>query len=950
MTEGALIPANGAWVLSSGSSDRPLPGVVRASHKSPKGVSLTVTWTGTGVSEVIPLHTVACGLRPGYTVLHVPASTFEKSLGYGVVESLRTLGKRTQALVDFVAEGHRIWVPWQRLRFIKDARFRFRTGDQGGSDAAERFRLRSLAHALALWNENTGALSHFDIDPLPHQIHLVHHILGSGNLNWLIADDVGLGKTIEAGLLIAALRQRGIARRILIVVPAGLTRQWQEDLKYKFGLDDFLIYGSDFTISDPVHWKLYDRVITSLDKAKGEAHLPKLMEAEDWDLVIFDEAHRLSRRQYGTKFEKSDRFRLAEALREKTRNVVMLTATPHQGNQSQFQALLELLRPELRDRFAMLDVDSSVLAKMVFRNRKSDVTDIDGNFVFHGQTSRMVQVDSSPELRELEAQLRAYLKLGYQAAERVGRRRGSAIGFVMTVYRKLAASSIRTLQLALTRRLSRLTSEAASARFLGDLGDERFEGEYEEARVGIDEAREEFFFGEVEKLKTLIEECRVACEEDDKMDAFLDRVIAPITHANSTERVLVFTEYRGTQDYIVEQLAARYGADKVDIINGSMDVDERRAAIARFEGAGQFLVSTEAGGEGLNLHRRCHMLVNYDLPWNPMRLAQRIGRLYRYGQQHHVVAINLQGVASADDQVVSNMYARLQQVAADMAGVDQTPSENLVSDIVGELASLLDVEEILEKAATAGVRRTEENIEEAMRRARETAELQLDLFQHAVSYDADELRAGFRVGVPHLKAFVFGMVTLLGGAIRESRRFPGEAWRIEVPADARLPRLGREGRVTFSRDLRQQAVELEMLDLDHPFVQDLLSRARSYDFQGLTAGATLSGYGHVVTAMLRWQDERGQRLRQEFLAVAVDSEGQLHANPPGVVSWFLEPMDTDRWQVDRDATREVHDNVERFIDNQLARKSNASLHPENREWLGAAWCREAAMDEGRGAA
>ena len=109
--EGTLIPASGAWVLSSGSSGRKFPGVVQASHKSPKGVSLTVTWTGTGVSEVIPLHMVECGLRPGYTVLHVPASTFEKSLGYGVVESLRTLGKRTQALVDFVAEGHRTWVP-----------------------------------------------------------------------------------------------------------------------------------------------------------------------------------------------------------------------------------------------------------------------------------------------------------------------------------------------------------------------------------------------------------------------------------------------------------------------------------------------------------------------------------------------------------------------------------------------------------------------------------------------------------------------------------------------------------------------------------------------------------------------------------------------------------------------------------------------------------------------
>ncbi len=139
-----------------------------------------------------------------------------------------------------------------------------------------------------------------------------------------------------------------------------------------------------------------------------------------------------------------------------------------------------------------------------------------------------------------------------------------------------------------------------------------------------------------------------------------------------------------------------------------------------------------------------------------------------------------------------------------------------------------------------------------------------------------------------------------------------------------------------------------MLDLDHPFVQDLLSRARSYDFQGLTAGTTLPGFSHVVTAMLRWQDERGQRLRQEFLAVAVDSEGQLQANPSQVVSWFLEPMDTDHWKVERDATREVHDNIERFIDKQLPRKSNANLHPENREWLGAAWCRDPAADGGTG--
>ena len=930
-----LLPAPGAWVVRAG-EEPARPGVVRVAHAASRGVSVSVEWIGGG-QEVVPLEQLKCGLQVGFEVLHRPAASFETSLGYGVVEGLRTIGGRTQALVDFVADGRRAWIPWERLKFIKGARFRFRTLDQGGPEAAERLRLRSLAHALALWNENTGALSRFDIDPLPHQIHLVHHILGSGNLNWLIADDVGLGKTIEAGLLIAALRQRGIARRVLLVVPAGLTRQWQEDLKHKFGLGDFRIYGAEFTIDDPDHWGIYKHVIVSMDLAKGEVHKEILLKAEPWDLVIFDEAHRLTRRQSGMKFEKSDRYRLAEALRHRTPHMVLLTATPHQGNQSQFQALLELLRPELHERIVRLDQDPGVLAGMVFRNRKSDVTDIDGNFVFHGQTSRMVQVDANAELMELEAQLQAYLKLGYQAANAAGRVQGNAIGFVMTVYRKLAASSIRALQLALTRRLARLTSEAASLGFLESLGDERFAGEYEEARIGADQGAEEFFAGETERLKTLIEECRVACEEDVKMDAFLDQVIAPIVQTNSEERVLIFTEYRGTQDYIVEQLSRRYGAHHVDVINGGMTVEERRDAIAHFEGSGQFLVSTEAGGEGINLHRRCHILVNYDLPWNPMRLAQRIGRLYRYGQKRHVVAINLQSLASADEQVVSNMYARLERVAADMAGVDQASSENLVNEIMGELAGLLDVEAILEEAASAGVRRTEESIEEAMRRARETARLQRDLFQHAVSYDAEELRSGFRVGGEHLHAFVVGMVSLLGGRLQESRRYPGRAWRVEMPPHKDVARLPGEGRITFSRELGREVPELEVMDLDHPFVVSLLKMARTYDFQGLTAGTTLSGFRHLVAAMLRWQDERGQRLRQEFLVAAVDEGGELVANTPELVASFLSPWETERCTVDRESTQQAHDQFERFISRQLARKSNASLHPENREWLAAAW-------------
>lgn len=205
---------------------------------------------------------------------------------------------------------------------------RFCTNNFGESHNAERFRLRTLAHALINWNENTGSLNDFEIDPLPHQVHLVHTIMNKGHYNWLIADDVGLGETIETGMLIKAMQQRGNAKRILLVTPAGLTAQWKEEMHLRFKLSDFRIYGEDIKVSAPREWKMYDNVIGSIDRLKDDKHLELLIQAEDWDLVIFDEAHRLSREQYGMKLNSTGRCRLAQQLRRKTRAMVLLSATP----------------------------------------------------------------------------------------------------------------------------------------------------------------------------------------------------------------------------------------------------------------------------------------------------------------------------------------------------------------------------------------------------------------------------------------------------------------------------------------------------------------------------------------------------------------------------------------------------------------------------------------------
>lgn len=929
-----LPPVAGCWVVLAGQEDGGSPGQVVRVMEGAGGLSVTVLWLRTSTREVLHWNKLACGFRVDQAVWHVPAGRTLRGHGLGVVVRKRRLAGREQLLVDFPELGTREWLPWQRLHFAKDPVFRFRHADLGREGSAERFRLRVLSHALRYWNENTGALSRFDIDPLPHQIHLVHHILASGNLNWLIADDVGLGKTIEAGLLIAALRQRNIAKRVLLVVPAGLTRQWQEDMHLKFGMDDFRIYGSDFQISDSRMWRMYDRVIVSMDRAKLEDHQLRLLEAERWDLVIVDEAHRLTRRQFGLKLERSDRYRLAEALREHCQHMVLLTATPHQGRSDQFSALLELLRPELRQELRRLEEHPELLAEMVFRNRKSVVTDVDGNFVFYGQTSRMIAIDPNSELIELERQLASYLKQGYQASAHATGNKGRAIGFVMTVYRKLAASSIITLRHALQRRLLRLHGTLATQQS-EDPEDERFAGEVEERHEADPD---EFFAGEIARLKMLIEICDVACEQDPKIAAFMDRIVEPVLEANPDEHLLIFTEYRGTQDYLVEHLATRYGREKVHVVNGGMDVEQRREAIAAFETKGQFLVSTEAGGEGINLHRRCHILVNYDLPWNPMRLAQRIGRLYRYGQKKHVFAFNMQAQQSADDLILGHMYTRLEQVAADMASVDDAGSERLASEIVGELADLMDIGEILKNAASAGVKRTQEDIESALARARDAADMQRQLFAHAASYEQGDLDGTFEVGRDHLAAFVLGMVRALGGDVVSSRAYPGRVWRLGVPEILRgkATGLSAQVRITFERDSILDLPNVVRLDMDHPLIKVLTAMATHYEFEGLTAGALMSAKGTVMTAVLRWQDEAGRRLREELVAIAHDEDGGESKNPKAFMDWLLEPARDATPDMDRPALHARSQQVATTLDGWLAEGATKVLQPDSVEVLAAA--------------
>ena len=906
-----------------------LEGICQVTSIQKRGEQTLVSIRPVGTSATVTRlpEQLSSGFRAEMYVAEVPAAGLSATRGEGIVMATRTFAGREQVLVMFTARGELSWVPYQRLRLVERPSTRYVRGSHARGDG-ERARLRALANCLMHWNENTGALSRLEVDPLPHQLHLVHHILRSGSLDWLIADDVGLGKTIEVGMLLAALSHRRDFERVLIITPAGLTTQWQEELSVKFGMEDYLVYGRHFSVEKPSQWRLFPHVIASVDSLKREQNLTSLLEAPRWDLVIFDEAHWLSRVEHGTKYSASQRFKLAAALRPHTEHMLLLTATPHQGKPDKFRALLELLRPEWKERFDTLNSDPSFLREMIYRNRKSQVTDRDGNFIFHGQDTRAIELELSEQELAFDAKLQEYFEHGYDMAAK-GDDKARAIGFVMTTFRKLAASSHPAIVTSLKRRLAKLMGEAeeALAEVIAMEEDARFGGEWIEHKLDTYGAGT-FFDDEVDMLEELITAGEALLDADSKLEMFLD-VITSITADDPGRRVLIFTEFRTTQRHIEAALAGRFGQGKVGLIHGGMKLDDKRAIVSKFRDELQFVISTEAGGEGLNMHHGCHTMVNYDLPWNPMRLVQRMGRLYRYGQQERVVVLNLHSPQTLDGQVVDLLYRRIQQVVQDLATLGDEFHEELHLEIFGELATLAEVEGILEAASDSDIERTEAQIEQALRRARESHGLQQRLLDHAQGFDVDALAGQLALGHDHLDAFIKGMLTQLGCPIIE-RQYDGRVWRVRLN-DTLREVLGSKAvslRITTHRELATH--EIRMMDFDEPLFCHLVEVARSEAFGGVSAAArgpaSLTSDGALGFVRVCWQNGAGALMREEVVATSLEG-GKVAVNSPEAAAWLLTPAIDREDPFDLEARKKLAaaflDHAERYLE----QGSNLHLHP-----------------------
>lgn len=880
-----LTPIVGCWVVKRG-AEKLRRGVVRSVERIDGQAQLTVAWAG-GAQTQEKVADLCNGFEAGWSVEDVPLSATRASFGRSQVLSTRRLAGRDQVLVQTEEDGRSHWVAYERLKRVKSVQQRYERAETGTDDHAERFRLRVLAHALESWNRLTGALDRLEIDPLPHQIQLVHRIITSGSANWLIADDVGLGKTIETGLLLAAMKRNGQARRVLIVCPAGLTRQWQDEMRYKFQ-QDFAIYGRGFWIENPRDWKLYDHVIVSIDLAKREDHLEWFRQSEGWDVVIFDEGHKLSRR--GETGERTERYILAETLRRRSQSFVALTATPHQGDTEKFIALLQLIRPDLAAELRLLEARPEIVSELILRNRKADVTDVDGNFIFHGQTTHRVEVETSEAARRFRKALDDYLRRGYRAGENMGGAGGRAIGFVMTTYRKLASSSIAAIERALHRRLARLDEDGIGPGLSypsSDRDPDLFEETLQEGGDDQDDladaisghsATRPFFDHEREMLMDLLSTTASVRRDDAKLVRFLG--IIRESGLPETEKILIFTEYRATQDYLQAELERHFPSDRVVLINGSMSLDEKLESIQEFNNSARFLVSTEAGGEGINLHEACHVLVNYDLPWNPSRLVQRIGRLYRYGQKQRVVVFNMHLDDSFDNDLLGKMMGRLDNIARSMVTVSGEYGDRLYADVLGELLENLDMGEVFEAARNQQIERSEERIEEALRRAQSARNLQDEIFSHVAGYDPSALEGVIGFTMDHVATFVRQISPRLGIEVRATLH-DGKVLELRLPDELRgeFPEFGQQlvVRVTHDRRMSQRLANVTPLDFESTFFRYLIDAAKSSSFDGYYGVLEVGDLSATTVSAfrLRWQDDQGDPNLEEVHIYFRTADGRV---------------------------------------------------------------------------
>ncbi|QWL78527.1 DEAD/DEAH box helicase family protein [Aeromonas hydrophila] len=815
----------------------------------------------------------------------------------------------------------------------------------GGVERARKAWLSYEAHALPVM-ESASALTSAKIDLLPHQVVLTHRIATASPRRYLIADEVGLGKTIETALILRELASRGELNRALMVVPAGLVNNWHRELNEVFNLD-FEVFGSEGDITDRKTnaFAKHDRLIASIDTLKRPTRIKRLLDAPRWDLVVFDEAHHLTAHRVGGKVRKTENYKLAEALKDHSRDLILLSATPHQGNHFQFWMLAQLLNPTLFGSPEEMLENRHRLNTVMFRRTKADACQPDGSPLFarrgvHTESFLMNQGE-----RLFYEKLREYLEDGFDLARRQGGL-GRALGFLMAIFQKIAASSFAAVRRTLKRRLLMLTLHEALLRDkeLDIEGRERLTDEaraliHEEfglphdsiGRSEVDRVLADLKYRLVKKLdaealemasdpygseysSTHAEEAASAVVElhlpeerlrigdllkvfpqqrETKVQKLLDG-LGYLWRQNASEKIVIFATYLGTVDLIAREIEQAYPGQGVVVLRGG-DHGAKLAAERKFrlKDGPRILVCTAAGREGLNL-QFARILFNFDLPWNPMDVEQRIGRIHRYGQNHTAQVYNLVLSDTIEGRIFLLLDEKLTEIARTVGKVDDqgNVAEDLRAQILGQLSERLNYDRLYQEALSdPELKRTQVELEAALSNSREARQVVFDLFQDLEGFSLDDYKPFSDVSSSLDRLVRFLSAAVVDRQLRLAKIDEDTYDLMTVDGVRRV-------RFTLSRDTATSSDNVELMGLDHPLIQEELGRWRSVPPEDI--GIAVSGDVDALVVLSLWMVEASagngeRRIVVQPIAVkpdgsrvpAVERRAEQYLQAPVTLSCFV---------------------------------------------------------------
>ena len=603
------------------------------------------------------------------------------------------------------------------------------------------------------------------IEPLPHQRLAVYdQMLHQSRLRFLLADDAGAGKTIMTGLYIREMLTRRLLSRVLIVPPAGLVGNWEHEMRHLFNLSFTIINGNDAKAGNPFTQAKSDLLIVSVDTLRGDAMFSRLQEPEvlPYDLVVFDESHKLAAdREPDLHIRKTDRYRLAEALAGipseverwslhwSCQHLLLLTATPHMGKEYPYYCLWRLLEPDALatiDAFNAYPLDAR--RRHFIRRTKEELVYFDGKPIYPPRYSNTWSYDlNTGEVSEqrLYDETTSYIQTYYNRAEVLNR---SAARLAMSVFQRRLASSTYALLRSLERRqqkLSLLIEAMRSGKLnpaklkvtqmeldtIGDIFDEKTadeeeaQADQEENEIVEDEALEGVVATTLPEVETELRQVDYLCDlarrvyeigSESKFEKLREVLLDP---QYQQEKMIIFTEHRDTLDSLVRRLSGLGYTDQIAQIHGGMNYREREVQVIHFrkpveQGGAKFLVATDAAGEGINL-QVCWRMVNYDIPWNPARLEQRMGRIHRFGQKHpYVHIINLIAGETREGRVMKTLLKKLEKIRKDL-GTDK------VFDVIGHLFEGVSLRNYMEQAITGDAGAVAHRIEGTLTKEQVTA-------------------------------------------------------------------------------------------------------------------------------------------------------------------------------------------------------------------------------------